>query len=72
MPGADVWCGSETSEVLILMGAWCGAHMADTTGKKTEMRLRPQVGSGGYCADYNGKTVKGCGRERYGLLTGAF
>src|SRR5215471_10538577 len=27
--GADVWCESETSEVLILMGAGCGAHMAD-------------------------------------------
>src|SRR5215472_18354442 len=45
VPGADVWCGSETSEALILMGAWCGAYMADTTRKKTGMRLRPQVGS---------------------------
>ena len=46
VPGTDVWCGSETSEALILMGAWCGAYMADTTRKKTGMRLRPQVGSG--------------------------
>jgi hypothetical protein len=30
---------------LILMGAWCGADMADTTRKKTGMRLRPQGGS---------------------------
>ena len=43
---ADVSRGSETSEALILMGAWCGAHTTDTTCKKTGMRLRPQVGSG--------------------------
>jgi hypothetical protein len=72
VPGADVWCGSETSKALILMGAWCGAHMADTTRKKTGMRLRPQVERGVYRADHNGKTVKSCGRERYCLLTGAF
>lgn len=29
---------------LILMGVWCGAQMADTTQKKTGMRLSPQVG----------------------------
>ena len=44
--GADVWRESETAEALILMGAWCGAYLADTTRKKTGMRLRPQVGSG--------------------------
>jgi hypothetical protein len=31
-------------EALILMGGWCGAHTADTTRKKTGMRLRPHVG----------------------------
>jgi hypothetical protein len=46
VPGADVWRESETAEALILMGAWCGAYLADTTRKKTGMRLRPQVGSG--------------------------
>src|SRR5215467_12791313 len=46
VPGADVWRESETAEALILMGAWCGASLADTTRKKTGMRLRPQVGSG--------------------------
>ena len=46
VPGADVWLESETAEALILMGAWCGAYLADTTRKKTGMRLRPQVGSG--------------------------
>jgi hypothetical protein len=69
VPGADVWCGSETSEALILMGAWCGVHTTDTTCKKTGMRLQPQVGSGVARADHNGKTVKSCGRERYCLLT---
>src|SRR5467141_3492489 len=34
------------SKALILMGAWCGAHTADTTRKKTGMRLRPYVLSG--------------------------
>jgi len=46
VPGADVWCARETSEALILMGAWCGADTADTTRKKTGMRLQPHVGSG--------------------------
>jgi hypothetical protein len=36
---------------LILMGVWCGAHMADTTRKKTGMRLRPHVGR--ECARWN-------------------
>jgi len=56
----------------ILMGAWCGVHTTDTTRKKTEMCLRPQVESGVPRADHNEKTVTSCGRERYCLLTGAF
>jgi hypothetical protein len=51
VPGADGWLGSETSITLILMGVWCGAHMADTTRKKTGMRLRPHVGR--ECARWN-------------------
>jgi hypothetical protein len=40
---------------LILMGAWCGAHTAETTRKKTKMRLRPQAGSEVYQMGRNGK-----------------
>ena len=43
-------------EALILMGGWCGAHTADTTRKKTGMRLRPQ---GGGCARRSA-TEKSC------------
>src|SRR2546427_11136623 len=31
-------------EAWILMGGWCGAYTADTTRKKTGMRLRRPVG----------------------------
>jgi len=34
VPGADGWLGSETSIALILMGVWCGVHMADTRVRK--------------------------------------
>jgi len=42
---------------LILMGVWCGAHMADTTQKKTGMRLRPQVGGEFAKRERNGKKL---------------
>ena len=38
------------------MGGWCGADTADTTRKKTGMRLRPQVG-GGCQAGRHGKKL---------------
>jgi hypothetical protein len=49
------WWGEDPSEALILLGAWCGAHTAETTRKKTGMRLRPQVGSGVCQMERNGK-----------------
>jgi hypothetical protein len=69
---ADVWCGSETSEALILMGVWCGADTADTTRKKTGMRLRLQVGSGVYQRERNRKSHQKLRTGEYCLLTGAF
>ncbi len=44
-------------EALILMGVWCGAHTADTTRQKTEMRLWPHVGGGVCQAARNGKKL---------------
>ena len=48
------WCQGPTSGknarrqgALILMGVWCGVRTADTTQRKTGVRLRPQ--SGGMC-----------------------
>jgi hypothetical protein len=57
---------------LILMGGWCGARTADTTRKKTGMRLQPK--SGVECAKRH-TTERGCQRlcrEKYCLLIGAF
>jgi hypothetical protein len=52
------------------MGVWCGAHTADTTQKKTGMRLRPQVVGEFAKRERNGKkVVKSCARGRYCLLT---
>jgi hypothetical protein len=44
------------------MGVGCGASTADTTQKKTGMRLRPQVGGEFAKRERNGKkVVKSCG-----------
>ena len=55
--GRRLACGRDVMEALILMGGWCGAHTADTTRKKTGMRLRPQVGGGVCQAERHGKKL---------------
>jgi hypothetical protein len=45
-------------EALILMGGWCGAHMADTARKKTGMRLRLPVGASVPSGTPRNKVVK--------------
>jgi hypothetical protein len=54
-------------------GGGCEADTADTTRKKTGMRLRPHVGGGVCQAARNGKKVlKSGGQGTSCLLTGAF
>jgi hypothetical protein len=53
MPGLR----ARRQEALILMGGWCGAYTADTTRKKTGMRLRLPVGGGVGQAERNRKKL---------------
>src|SRR6266436_6197498 len=55
---------------LSLMRDWCGAKAADTTTRKTGMRLRPQIGGSVPSATQPKKAVKSCVRGMYCLLTG--
>jgi hypothetical protein len=58
---------------LILMGVWCGALMADTTQRKTGVRLRRPVGGWSVPSGTQPKkVVQSYVREKYCLLTGAF
>jgi hypothetical protein len=43
-------------EALILRGGWCGAYIADTTCKKTGVRLRLPVGGGVQQEEHNRKS----------------